>query len=100
MADKEIGARLRVRVTPGAPHNEVTGYAEGVLRVKIAAPPVKGQANKELIAFLAGILDVRKSQLSILKGETRREKVLAIEGVTPQELGSRLSRLTVQGRLV
>ncbi|MBF8265343.1 MAG: protein of unknown function DUF167 [Dehalococcoidia bacterium] len=97
MADKESGARLHVRVTPGAPRNEVMSYVEGVLKVKVAAPPVKGQANKELISFLADILGVRKNQISILKGETSRDKVLAIEGVTEQELKS---RLTAQGRLV
>ncbi len=100
MAEKEIAVRLRVRVTPGAPHNEVMSYVEGVLKVKVAAPPVKGQANKELISFLSNILGVRKNQISILKGETSRDKVLAIEGVTQQELESRLSRLTAQGRLV
>lgn len=100
MSDKESGARLHVRVTPGAPRNEVMGYAEGVLRVKVAAPPVKGQANKELIAFLSDILGLRKSQLSILKGETSREKVLAIEGVTRVELEARLSQIGTQKRLV
>ena len=90
MADKIIGARLRVRVTPGAPHNEVTGYAEGVLRVKVAAPPVKGQANKELIAFLSDILGIRKSQISILKGESSRDKVLAIDGLSLEQLELKL----------
>ena len=77
---------MRVRVTPGAPRNEVMSYVEGVLKVKVAAPPVKGQANKELISFLAEYLDLRKSQLSILKGETSRDKVLVISGLSQEQL--------------
>lgn len=86
MDNKESSARLRVHLTPGTHRNEATSYVEGVLRVKVAAPPVKGQANKELIAFLADLLGVKKCQISIVRGEASRDKLLAIEGLSPEQL--------------
>ncbi len=99
MPSKEA-ASLHVRVTPNASRNEVMGYAEGVLRVKVTARPIKGAANKGLIDFLSEALGVRKSQIGIVRGEASRDKVLTIEGLTPAELESRLSRTGTQGRLV
>jgi uncharacterized protein (TIGR00251 family) len=75
------GNWLRVKVTPGARRNEITGLTDGVLQVKVAAPPVKGKANKELLAFLSRALGVKKSAISIVKGQTSRDKVIAIAGL-------------------
>jgi len=61
------------------------------LRVKVAAPPVKGKANKELIAFLAQKLGLSKGDLTIIKGHTSRNKVMAIAGLTQEEIARRLS---------
>ncbi|OGO31177.1 MAG: YggU family protein [Chloroflexi bacterium RBG_16_56_11] len=84
-------SRMTIRVTPNAPRNEITGYREGVLSVKIAAPPVRGKANRELITFLSKTLGVSKSTISVLKGETGRHKVVAVSGLTPEEILQRLS---------
>jgi uncharacterized protein len=84
--------RLTVKVTPNAGRNEITGFKEGVLHVKIGAPPDKGKANKELVDFLAERLGIRKSAISILKGDTSRSKVIAIEGVNNQEAIKKLSK--------
>ncbi len=77
-------------VHPGAPRNEVTGFAGGVWKVKIAAPPVKGKANSELVAFISEALGIRKSAVAIVGGRTGRRKVLAIEGLSPEEIAKRL----------
>jgi len=77
---------LPVKVTPNASRNEIIGLAEGVLQVKIAAPPTKGKANKELTAFLSQALGVKKSSLSIVKGQTSRNKVIAIEGLSRDDI--------------
>jgi uncharacterized protein (TIGR00251 family) len=82
---------LYLKVTANASQNEITGFTSGVLQVKIAAPPVKGKANKELIAFLSQALGVSKSSLSIVKGHTSRNKVIAIEGLSHEEIISRLT---------
>ncbi|MGB2854691.1 MAG: DUF167 domain-containing protein, partial [Dehalococcoidia bacterium] len=73
---------ITVQIQPNAKRNEVLGFEDGVLRVKIAAPPVRGKANKELIDFLSGLLGVNKSSITIEKGVTSRRKVIAIEGLS------------------
>jgi len=87
----ERGVELRLRVYPNAASNELAGFSEGVLRVRVAAPPVKGKANKELIAFLAQKLGLSKGDLTILKGHTSRNKVISIASLTREELTRRLS---------
>ncbi len=79
-----------MRVYPNAARNEVAGFADGVLRVKIAAPPLKGKANKELLAFLSQALGVDKGTLTIIKGHTSRNKVIAISGLSQDEVIGRL----------
>jgi len=83
--------RLTVRVTPNANRNEITGFSDGVLQIRIAAPPVKGKANKELTDFLNKTLGVKKSSISIIKGQTSRNKVIAIEGMNRDDIIKRLS---------
>jgi uncharacterized protein (TIGR00251 family) len=65
-------------------------FEDGVLYVKIAAPPVKGKANQELIRFLSDILGVSRANLTILKGERSKRKVIAIEGLSREQVGRRL----------
>ncbi len=81
---------LRLRVHPGATRNEITGFTGGLLQVRVAAPPVKGKANSELIAFLSEVLGVSKSSLTIAKGHTSRNKVIAIEGLSQEDIIRRL----------
>ena len=82
--------RLNVRVQPKASRSEVAGYEAGVLRVSIAAPPVEGKANEELIAFLARALGVRRSDITLIHGEKGRNKVLAVSGLSEEEALERL----------
>jgi len=82
---------LPVKVHPGAGRNEIAGFSGGVLQIKIAAPPEKGKANRELTDFLSRILGVKKSSIAIIKGETGRNKLIAVEGLDPEEIIKRLS---------
>jgi len=84
-------ARISVQVYPNAAKNEVVDFIDGVLRVKIAAAPVKGKANKELIALISRVLGVDKSRVSISRGHTSRRKVIAIDGLSQEEITKRLS---------
>lgn len=77
--------KLTIWVQPGAKKNEVVGEIEGAIKVKIAAPPVEGKANKELIAFIAKILSLKKSAITIESGESSRRKIVAIEGMSAEE---------------
>lgn len=82
--------RVTVQVQPNAKQNEVLAFEDGILHIKVAAPPVKGKANKELIAFLSQLFDISKSQVRIEKGETSRRKVIAIEGLSQTQILERL----------
>ena len=85
MAGKEP-IRIIVRVQPNASRNELLGFKDDILRLKIAAPPVKGKANQELIAFMSDILGIRKSNLTIEKGATGKKKVISITGLTQTQI--------------
>ena len=81
---------LQLRVHPNAGRSEVIGFTGEVLQVKVAAPPVRGKANKELIAFLSKALGVSKGSLTIVKGHTGRNKVIAIDGLSSEDIIKRL----------
>ena len=83
MAGGEIN--VWVNVQPYASRNEVLDSKNGFWRVKIAAPPVKGKANLELIEFLSEVLGINKNNLTIRKGLNRRRKLIGIGGVTTGE---------------
>ncbi len=82
---------ISVRVYPNAARSEVAGFANGVLRVRVAAPPAKGKANNELLALLSGVLGTGKSRINIIRGHTTRNKVIAIDGLSQEEIMNRLS---------
>jgi uncharacterized protein (TIGR00251 family) len=83
--------RLEVKVIPGAARSEITGVTAGVLHLKIAAPPVRGKANRELIDLLSRALGVSRSAVSIVRGQTSRHKAIEVEGMDREEIIRRLS---------
>jgi uncharacterized protein (TIGR00251 family) len=83
---------ISIKVLPNANHNEVIGQTSGVWKIKIAAPPDKGKANKELVEYLSGLLNIKKDQINILRGQTARNKVLSIEGLDLQAVTGRINR--------
>jgi uncharacterized protein len=70
-----------VRVSPRASRSAVTGVHDGALKVSLAAPPVDGEANTELIALLAKQLGVPKRAVTITQGERGKSKVVQVAGV-------------------
>ncbi len=76
--------KLALKVTPGAKKNEILGWEEDypqvgrVLKLKIAAPPVEGKANKEIERFLAKTLGLAPSAVSILHGSSGRIKLVEL----------------------
>jgi uncharacterized protein (TIGR00251 family) len=77
---------FNVKVVPRASRSELVGEQDGTLRVRIAAPPVDGAANEELIRLLAKTLEVKASSVTIVSGEASRMKKIAVKGITAQEL--------------
>jgi len=76
---------LRVVAHPGAGRSEVVGQHGNALRVKVAAPPVDGRANRAVIELIAELLGVKAAQVSLDRGESSRTKRLRIEGVAPDQ---------------
>ena len=89
--NSNTSTRLHVRVTPNASRNEVNGFTDGVLYVKVTALPDRGKANKELIDYLSMMLDIKKSSLHLLKGHTSRNKVIAVDGLSLESIIQRIS---------
>jgi uncharacterized protein (TIGR00251 family) len=80
------GATLAVRVQPKAKRNAVLGEQAGALKVSVTAPPEDGRANEAVLALLRETYRLSRSQLVLLSGQTNRNKVILVRGVTPQQL--------------
>lgn len=77
--DGQRGSALAVRVTPRANRNQITGVLnDGTIKVHLAAQPSDGEANVELVEFLAEVLGVPKSRVEIVAGSTGRDKLISI----------------------
>lgn len=83
-------ALLRLHVTPRGSKNEIIGWRDDVLCVKITAPPVEGAANAAIVKFIADSLGVRKSQVELVSGEKSREKTVRISGLSDADVQTRL----------
>ncbi len=84
------GALLTVWAVPGARRTEVVGYHGDALRVRVAAPPERGRANKAIIALMEGFLG---SEVRLAGGAGSRRKRLVVVGVVPADLVSQLQQL-------
>ena len=74
-------AELRIRLQPRARRDEVVGERAGAVVVRVTAPPVDGRANAALCALVARASGVAPSRVSVVRGQTSRDKVLRVEGV-------------------
>ena len=79
-----------MRVQPKASRNQVDGYEEDILRLRVVAPPTEGKANAGIIALLAKTLGVSKSKLEIVRGHGSRDKVVSVDTLTEQEVRRRI----------
>ena len=83
--------KISLRVYPSTNRSEVVGFRNGVLQVNVSAPPTKGKANRELITVLSQLLEIGKGSVNIIKGHTIRNKIVAIDGLSQEEVMKRLS---------
>ena len=79
------GVTVNVRLTPGARHDGISGVVDAgdgkkALKISVRSPPEDGNANKELLALLAKEWGLPKSALSLLSGDTNRQKVVLVAG--------------------
>ncbi|MFO7946654.1 MAG: DUF167 domain-containing protein [Armatimonadota bacterium] len=87
---------LAIRVTPNAPKNQVLGWRNRRLAIKVTAVPVEGAANEALCDYLADLLDIRTSDIQIVSGETAREKTVRIQGHTKDYLLGKLREVLTE----
>jgi uncharacterized protein len=84
--------RLRLRVSPGARRTALAGRHGDGWKVRVSAPPERGRANDALLDLLAETVELPRRSLSIVSGQSAREKVVLMEGIGPAEAERRLDR--------
>jgi len=84
------GITFAVKVHPRAKKNAITGEVGDALKVAITAPPVDGKANAACVEFFAKLLNLPRSSVTIAAGQTSRNKVIRVTGLTAQQVRDRL----------
>jgi uncharacterized protein (TIGR00251 family) len=87
------GVSLDLYVKPRARASAVLGIREGLLEVAVAAPPVDGAANEELVRTLAAFFEVGRRAVRLISGEGARRKRVWLEGADPSDVAARLERI-------
>ena len=85
-----MAARFTVRLTPRASREEVGTLQDGIVTVRVTAPPVDGAANTALVRLLAKRLGVRRGAVRIVSGATARTKVIEVDGLSGSDVAARL----------
>lgn len=83
------GVRIPVRLTPRGGRDRVDGVVDGMLRVRVSAPPVDGAANRALVRLLAAELGVPPRDVRLVAGEAARVKEIAVDGIGPDTVSAR-----------
>ena len=81
---------FQIRVHPRAKKDAITGEVGEALKLALTAPPVDGKANEACIIFFAKLLEVPRSSVTIAAGQTSRNKVISVAGLTAEEVQRRL----------
>jgi uncharacterized protein (TIGR00251 family) len=87
---REGAVRFTVHAQPRASRTEIVGEHGEAVKIRLAAPPVEGAANAELVSFLAKKLGVPTASIRVVRGERGREKLVDVKGIDPDELRARL----------
>jgi uncharacterized protein len=87
----DLENRIAVRLRPGAGRDALLGFEDGVLRARVAAPPVDGRANRALCKLIAARVGVPPSRVDVVRGAKSRDKLVAVLGVDSDELERRLA---------
>jgi hypothetical protein len=86
----EKSCTLAIKAIPNAPRHQVVGWLGAALKVKVHAPPLEGRANDALCEFLAEELGLPRRAVTVLRGDTSRQKIVRINGLTLDEARARL----------
>jgi len=88
--DTPAGATFQIKVHSRARKNAVTGVLGDALKLALTAPPAEGRANQACIAFLADVLNVPRSSVTIAAGESNRQKLIRIAGLRAAQVEEKL----------
>jgi uncharacterized protein len=81
------GARIKLRISPGARSTSIAGaYGGDAIKLRVAAPPVEGRANAEAERYVAKLLGITASDVSIIRGASGRNKAVLVRGVEAEEV--------------
>lgn len=85
--------KLKIKVVPGASFSQVCGWLGDALKVRVAAPPEKGKANKAVESIVAETLALSPDSVRIVSGKTSPQKVMEIDGLSLQEIRERIDAI-------
>jgi uncharacterized protein len=88
--DTTQGATFSVKVHPRAKKNAITGEVGDALKLALTAPPVEGKANDACVRFLADVLELPRASVTIAAGESSRQKLIRVAGLSAAEVERRL----------
>jgi uncharacterized protein (TIGR00251 family) len=91
------GVAFAVRVQPRARRNAIVGELEDALKIALTAPPVDGRANEACIEFFADLLNVPRASVTIASGQSSRNKIVRVIGLSVDELKNRLGETLSPG---
>jgi uncharacterized protein len=81
---------VAVKAVPNAPRSEIVGWLGDALKVRVHAPPAEGRANEALCEFLADTLGLHRRAITLLRGDTSRQKLVRIDGLSLDQVRARL----------
>jgi uncharacterized protein (TIGR00251 family) len=90
LKESPAGVSFAVKVHPRASKNAITGEVGGALKLALTAPPVNSKANDACIDFFAKLLNLPRSSVTIAAGQTSRNKVIRVSGLTAQQVRDRV----------
>lgn len=90
--NKDGNVMIKIQAKPGAKCNNVTDISDEAVGIAISAPPMEGEANAELVKYLASIFELRKSDVSLDRGSRSRQKVVIVSGITIDQVLAKLKR--------
>lgn len=88
-----MSGHLQLKVAPEAARNAITGWMGDTLKLSVTAAPEKGKANEAVIDLLAKALDVPRSSIAVVRGQTSQQKLVAVQGFDDAQLRRRLEDL-------
>jgi len=84
------GVVFSVKIVPGSSRTSVCGFLDGMVKIKVSAPPEKGKANQSLVKYLAKKLGVKRKDVHIISGQTNPVKSIEISGISVEMLAAKL----------